>query len=103
MMQGDDILNSPNFYLSQLYQAVAGEVEARNVQTRLSMTAAERRATRPEDTEDIPRDQQVVVRGDGMVFDEGDDFVNFGKQKLKQEQLRNIIIDGEADGESVRR
>ena len=70
MMQGDEILNSPNFYLGQLYEAVAGEVEARNVQTRLSMTAAERRATRPEDTEDIPRDQQVVVRGDGMVFDE---------------------------------
>ena len=70
MMQGDEILNSPSFYLGQLYQAVAGEVEARNVQTRLSMTAAERRATRPEDTEDIPRDQQVVVRGDGMVFDE---------------------------------
>ena len=70
MMQGDEILNSPNFYLGQLYQAVSGEVEARNVQTRLSMTAAERRATRPEDTEDIPRDQQVVVRGDGMVFDE---------------------------------
>ena len=69
MMQGDEILNSPKFYLGQLYQAVSGEVEARNVQTRLSMTAAERRATRPEDTEDIPRDQQVVVRGDGMVFD----------------------------------
>ena len=101
MMQGDEILNSPDFYLSQLYQAVSGEVEARNVQTRLSMTAAERRATRPEDTEDIPRDQQVVVRGDGMVFNEGDDFVNFGKQKLKQQQLRNIIIDGKADGESV--
>ncbi len=41
---------------------------------------------------DRPRDLQMT---------EGDDFVNFGKQKLKQEQLRNIIIDGEADGESV--
>ena len=41
---------------------------------------------------DRPRDLQMT---------EGDDFVNFGKQKLKQQQLRNIIIDGEADGESV--
>ncbi len=36
-----------------------------------------------------------------LQMTEGDDFVNFGKQKLKQQQLRNIIIEGEADGESV--
>jgi hypothetical protein len=79
MMQGNEILNNPNFYLRELYRAVAGEVEARNVQTRLSMTAAERRATRPEDTEDIPRDQQVVVRGDGMVFNETEGFAEGGE------------------------
>ena len=41
---------------------------------------------------DRPRDLQMT---------EGDDFVNLGKQKLKQQQLRNIIIEGEADGDSV--
>jgi len=95
MMQGDEILNSPSFYLGQLYQAVAGEVEARNVQTRLSMTAAERRATRPEDTEDIPRDQQVVVRGDGMVFDEKAEGGEMRKGGEKTFEFNSYDIDGQ--------
>lgn len=52
----------------------------------------ENRASNNSAVIDRPRDLQMT---------EGDDFVNFGKQKLKQQQLRNIIIDGEADGESV--
>ena len=43
----------------------------------------------------------IIDRPRNLQMTEGDDFVNFGKQKLKQQQLRNIIIDGEADGESV--
>lgn len=43
------------------YRRLAGEVEARNVQTRRNMTAAERRATSPESTEDLPRSKQKVV------------------------------------------
>jgi hypothetical protein len=42
------------------YRALAGEVEARNVQTRMDMDAATRRATPPWATEDVPRDQQIV-------------------------------------------
>ncbi len=60
--EAEGIRNNPRFYLEQLYRAVSGEVEARNVQTRLKMTAAERRATPPEDTEDIPRSQQTIIR-----------------------------------------
>ena len=41
---------------------------------------------------DRPRDLQMT---------EGDKYVSSNQQPLKQEQLRNIIIDGEADGESV--
>lgn len=52
----------------------------------------ENRASNNSAVIDRPRDLQMT---------EGDDFVNFGKQKLNQQQLRNIIIDGEADGESV--
>lgn len=44
----------------ELYEKVAGEVEARNVQTRLDMTPEERLAKRPELTEDVPRDQQIL-------------------------------------------
>jgi hypothetical protein len=42
------------------YQNLAGEVEARNVQTRQNMTPAERRAKAPWLTEDVPRSQQIV-------------------------------------------
>jgi hypothetical protein len=44
------------------YRALAGEVEARNVQKRMDMDAATRRATPPWATEDVPRDQQIVRR-----------------------------------------
>lgn len=44
----------------EAYRRLAGEVEARNVQKRMNMDAAERRATPPWATEDVPRDQQIV-------------------------------------------
>lgn len=45
------------------YRRLAGEVEARNVQTRLPMSAADRRATAPWATQDVPDDQQIVRFG----------------------------------------
>ncbi len=42
------------------YRRSAGEVEARNVQTRMDMSAAERRAKAPWLTQDVPDDQQIV-------------------------------------------
>jgi hypothetical protein len=42
------------------YRRLAGEVEARNVQTRMDMTPDERRATAPWLTQDVPDDQQIV-------------------------------------------
>jgi hypothetical protein len=52
----------------EAYRRLAGEVEARNVQKRMDMDAATRRATPPWSTEDVPRDQQIVrglLSGDG--------------------------------------
>jgi len=43
------------------YRRHAGEVEARNVQSRRNFTADERRAKPPWTTEDTPADQQIVV------------------------------------------
>lgn len=43
------------------YRRLAGEVEARNVQARKDMTAAERRASPPWTTEDVPFDEQSVL------------------------------------------
>lgn len=50
-----------------LYRAHAGEVEARNVQKRMNMTPEERRLTPPWETEDIPRDMQIVRFGNNGV------------------------------------
>lgn len=45
----------------QLYHALAGEVESRNVQNRLDMTDEERRNSLAEETEDVNRDEQIVM------------------------------------------
>jgi hypothetical protein len=52
----------------EAYRRLAGEVEARNVQSRMDMDAATRRATPPWSTEDVPRDQQIVR---GLLGDSG--------------------------------
>ena len=48
---------------NNLYHRNAGEVEARNVQTRRDFTPDERRASPPWETEDVPRDRQIVRFG----------------------------------------
>lgn len=45
-----------------LYKRSAGEVEARNVQNRLGMTQDERYDSYPPDTEDVPRNEQILNR-----------------------------------------
>ncbi len=42
------------------YRRLAGEVEARNVQTRLNMSAKRRRANAPWETEDVAPEDQIV-------------------------------------------
>ena len=43
------------------YLKLAGEVESRNVEKRLGMTDEERRNSLAEETEDVPRDSQIVL------------------------------------------
>jgi hypothetical protein len=45
---------------TEAYRRLAGEVEARNVQTRMDMTPADRRARPPWTTQDVPDDQQIL-------------------------------------------
>jgi len=49
------------------YKRLAGETEARNVQTRRDFTPEERRARRPWETQDVPDDQQIVRFGSGKA------------------------------------
>lgn len=43
------------------YRRLAGETEARNVQSRLNMSPEERRQTRPSKSEDVARKEQIVI------------------------------------------
>lgn len=47
----------------EIYQALAGEIEARNTQARQQMTEEERIATSPAQTADVPAERTVVMFG----------------------------------------
>ena len=48
------------------YSRLAGEVEARNVQKRMDMSAEERRASLAAETEDVAREDQIFLMGNGV-------------------------------------
>lgn len=50
---------------TKAYESLAGEVEARNVQSRQHFTAEERRNRSPESTEDVARAEQIVRFNNG--------------------------------------
>lgn len=64
----EELISNPDSGLSykwqQTYERIAWEVEARNVQSRMNLTAKERTLKSPESTEDVPRDKQII-RMDG--------------------------------------
>ena len=49
------MLGAEKSVLQRLYNNLSGEVEARNVQKRMKMTAEDRRASLAEETEDVAR------------------------------------------------
>lgn len=49
-----------NLAPDEAYRRLAGEAEARNVQTRMNYSQAQRRATPPWETFDVPLDEQIV-------------------------------------------
>jgi hypothetical protein len=62
----DVIVESGQAY--DLYRRLAGEVEARNIQTRRLMTVEERLANPPEETEDIEGDDQIIVIAGNTLY-----------------------------------
>lgn len=50
------------------YKSLAGEVEARNVQSRMGMTDEERKNSLAEETEDVNRDEQIVMNGNDASY-----------------------------------
>lgn len=57
---GEEINASDPTFQNRRYRRVAGEVEARNAESRMGMSPEDRRATMLEETESVPRDQQIV-------------------------------------------
>ncbi|MCF0245185.1 MAG: ATP-binding protein, partial [Bacteroidaceae bacterium] len=49
------------------YRRLAGEVEARNVQSRMYLSDEMRRRSHASQTEDVPRDEQIVIYRDGAA------------------------------------
>ena len=57
----EDGLRNNRMTPSQAYKHLAGEVEARNVQSRMGLSEESRKSTSPESTQDIPNADVIVV------------------------------------------
>ncbi len=72
-------LKNPSAYTQ--YKNLAGEVEARNVQARMNYTPEQRREMLLQETEDVAREQQIVLRE------------ALGEQESKEQGTRSKDID----------
>ena len=70
------------------YHELSGEVEARNVQSRLNMTPEERRNTLASETEDVAREDQIFLYGsmgvNSMAIDENQDLNNIKSEDVEE-------------------
>lgn len=95
-----DLVNDIGRFKSgiQEYRSTAGEVEARNVESRLDFTSAQRRNTLAVSTEDIARDGQIFLSRD-VRMDELARHVSFlaGKLHIPVEVIRHADEAGSPD------
>ena len=81
------------------YRSLAGEVESRNVQKRMGMSVAERRASLASETEDVAREDQHILK-DGLslnyVQDMNDtnDLVEYARRDVERRNAKNLDADG---------
>lgn len=77
------------------YRSISGEVEARNVQSRLNMTPEERRKTLASETEDVAREDQIFLYDsmgvNSMTIDENQDLNNI-KSKDVEETSKKLNV-----------
>ena len=95
-----DLVNDIGSFRSSIqeYRSTAGEVEARNVESRLDFTSAQRRNTLAVSTEDIARDGQIFLSRD-VRMDELARHVSFlaGKLHIPVEVIRHADEAGSPD------
>ena len=58
----DDAIAKAKSVAHEKYRRLAGEVESRNIETRLNMTPEERLASLAKETEDVAREDQIILR-----------------------------------------
>lgn len=63
-----DRFQRTDFDSYQEYRKLTGEVESRNVEKRLGMTDEERRNSLASETEDVNRDEQIVMNGNNASY-----------------------------------
>lgn len=86
-----------------LYRKLGGEVEARNVQSRMGMSPEERRKTLAEETEDVARKDQIFLYGGSVsmigsrAFNEAINSSDNIRFSLKEEKEK-IVADAKANG-----
>lgn len=70
------------------YRSISGEVEARNVQSRLNMTPEERRNTLASETEDVAREDQIFLYdsmgANSMTINENQDLNNIKSEDVEE-------------------
>lgn len=86
------------------YRRLGGEVEARNVQSRMGMSPEERRKTLAEETEDVARKDQIFLYGGSVsmmgsrAFNEA---INNSSDNIRfslKEEKEKIVADAKANG-----
>jgi len=84
-----------------LYYRVAGEVEARNVEYRNKLTPSQRRNILLSDTENIDREDQIMLDSFGFVFEANemkDEFRVSRSQLDDQDRINKLINEARAQG-----
>ena len=95
---------SRNITPTKIYNAFSGEVEARNVESRLDMTPEERASRPPWETEDVPESEQIVRTGDGGGASESRDGRKSSVRMARGPAApgANIMDDKRTTGEKMR-
>lgn len=98
-----DRFQRTDFDSYQEYRKLAGEVEARNVEKRLGMTDEERRNSLASVTEDVNRDEQIVMNGNDASYSIvkprlGSATIGLKAAKDKVVELFNKAKNGEFNG-----
>lgn len=74
------------------YQKLAGEVESRNVQTRMKMTPEERRQTTLQETEDVSREDQIIF------FKGQEESIDSAVRKQKADTISGMVFTARQNG-----